>query len=91
MSKNIIDSKTNSNSNEEMNIELELGNVIRIKSPKNEKLNMQTFIIDYIDNQKMLLTNVDTFNSTKLKINPDGTIAVGKEDWDIDKPNFRGE
>lgn len=77
MSKNIIDSKTNSNSNEEMNIELELGNVIRIKSPKNEKLNMQTFIIDYIDNQKMLLTNVDTFNSTKLKINPDGTIGDG--------------
>ena len=26
-----------------------------------------------------------------LSINPDGTISVGKEDWDTDKPNFRGE
>ena len=77
MSKNIIDIKSNSNSNNETNIELELGNVIRIKSPKNEKLNMQTFIIDYIDNSKMLLTNIDTLNTIKLKINADGTIGDG--------------
>lgn len=28
---------------------------------------------------------------TSLSINPDGTISVGKEDWDNDKPNLRGE
>jgi len=77
MSKNIIDIKTNTNSNNETNIELELGNVIRIKSPKNEKLNMQTFIIDYIDSSKMLLTNIETLNTIKLKINQDGTIGDG--------------
>ena len=26
-----------------------------------------------------------------LHRNPDGTISVGKEDWDTDKPNLRGE
>jgi len=26
-----------------------------------------------------------------LNVNPDGTICLGKEDWDTDKPNLRGE
>ena len=41
-------------------IELQLGDVINILNPKNEKLNDQTFIIDYIDSTKMYLINVDT-------------------------------
>jgi len=56
---------------------LQLGDVINISNPKNEKLNDQTFIIDYIDKTKMYLINVDTLERTKLKISDDGTISDG--------------
>jgi hypothetical protein len=58
-------------------IELQLGDVINIQNPKNEKLNDQTFIIDYIDNTKMYLINVDTLEKTRLKISGDGIIGDG--------------
>ena len=54
---------------------LQLGDVINISNPKNEKLNDQTFIIDYIDKRKMYLINVDTLERIKLKISDDGTIG----------------
>ena len=58
-------------------IELQLGDVINIQNPKNEKLNEQTFIIDYIDRSKMYLINVDTLDKTRLKISEDGIIGDG--------------
>jgi uncharacterized cupin superfamily protein len=58
-------------------IELQLGDVINIQNPKNEKLNDQTFIIDYIDKTKMYLINVDTLEKTRLKISADGIIGDG--------------
>ena len=58
-------------------IELQLGDVINITNPKNEKLNDQTFIIDYIDKTKMYLINVDTLEKTKLKISDEGIIGDG--------------
>ena len=58
-------------------IELQLGDVINIQNPKNEKLNDQTFIIDYIDRSKMYLINVDTLEKTRLKISADGIIGDG--------------
>ena len=58
-------------------IELQLGDVIKISNPVNEKLNGQTFIIDYIDNTKMYLINVDTLERIKLKISEDGIIGDG--------------
>ena len=58
-------------------IELQLGDVINIKNPKNERLNDQTFIIDYIDKSKMYLINVDTLEKTRLKISTDGIIGDG--------------
>jgi hypothetical protein len=39
---------------EKEEIELQLGDVIQITNPKNEKLDNQTFIIDYIDPSKVL-------------------------------------
>ena len=50
-------------------IELQLGDVIHITNPVNEKLNDQTFIIDYIDKRQINLINVDDLTSLKLKIN----------------------
>jgi len=58
-------------------IELQLGDVIKISNPLNERLNDQTFIIDYIDNSKTFLINIDTIERIKLKINEDGIIGDG--------------
>ena len=58
-------------------IELQLGDIIQITDPINEKLNNQIFIIDYIDKDKMFIINTDTLNKTKLKISNDGIIGDG--------------
>ena len=63
------------NKNEEDNekpvidLELQLGDVIHITNPINDKLNDQTFIVDYIDKSKVYLINTDSFN--KIKLIPD--------------------
>ena len=41
-------------SNNDIEIILQLGDVIHITNPLNEKLNDQVFIIDYIDKQKCI-------------------------------------
>ena len=58
-------------------IELQLGDIIQITDPINEKLNEQTFIIDYIDKQKMFIIDINTFDKIKLKISDDGIIGNG--------------
>ena len=58
-------------------LELQLGDVIRISNPLNENLNDQTFIIDYIDNSKAYLINVETLERLRLSIDKDGTIGDG--------------
>ena len=63
--------------NNDTELELQLGDVIKIYSPKNEILNEQTFIIDYIDKTKMYLINLDTLEKTKLRISTDGIIGDG--------------
>ena len=47
-SENISEEQKQKKENE-TEIDLQLGDVITITNPKNEKLNEQTFIIDYID------------------------------------------
>ena len=62
--------------NEDKNlIQLELGYIIKINAPNNEKINEQTFFIDYIDKDKMMLINENTLETTKIKIDSDGTLA----------------
>ena len=58
-------------------IELQLGDVIKINNEKNEMLNEQTFIIDYIDKTHMYLINVETLDRMKQNISEDGTIGDG--------------
>jgi hypothetical protein len=62
-------------------IELQLGDIIKIIDPKNEILNEQTFIIDYIDSSKVKLINADTLETKQLQIDSnqilgDGTITT---------------
>jgi hypothetical protein len=77
-SENILkDQEKEKEKEKETTVELQLGDVINILNPKNEKLNDQTFIIDYIDKSKMYLINVDTLDKTRLKISADGIIGDG--------------
>ena len=58
-------------------IELQLGDIIKIMNPKNERINDQEFFIQYIDPVKMFLLNADTGETIKLKISPEGIIGDG--------------
>ena len=74
------DNNENNENNRQKNkniIQLELGDIIQIYSPNNDKLNKQTFFIDYIDKEKMMLVNEETLETDKIKINPDGTLGDG--------------
>jgi hypothetical protein len=62
---------------QDIELDLQLGDVIHITNPVNENLNEQTFIIDYIDTLKTYLINTDTLNRIKLKISEDGILGDG--------------
>lgn len=61
----------------EIKLELQLGDVIELKNPINDQLNDKTFIIDYIDSEKMILTDTESLNTIRLGISPDGIIGDG--------------
>ena len=58
-------------------IELQLGDIIKMISPNNQRINDIEFFINYIDSTKMFLLNPDTGEITKLKISPHGIIGDG--------------
>ena len=72
-----LNSESNENKTNEIKIVLQLGDVIRITDPTNEKLNNQTFIIDYIDQSKTKLINVDSLEIVVLVIDDEGIIGNG--------------
>ena len=67
----------NNNNNNETMLELQLGDIIEITNPLNEKLNDKIFIIDYIDNQKLFLIDAETLEKIKIKITEDGILGDG--------------
>jgi len=70
-------SNNNNNNNNETMLELQLGDIIEITNPLNEKLNDKIFIIDYIDNQKLFLIDAETLEKIKIKITEDGILGDG--------------
>ena len=79
--------ESNRDVNSKETVELQLGDIIQLFafSPESEsemnkneyeKLNNQTFIIDYIDSKKMIIINDETLESILLRIE-DGIIAGG--------------
>lgn len=62
---------------EDIELELQLGDVIKITNPVNENLNEQIFLIDYIDKTKAYLINTDSLNTIKVKISEDGVLGDG--------------
>ena len=72
--------ETNDDSEESNNdtvIELQLGDIIHITNPLNEKLNDQLFAIDYIDKSKAYLINTDTLERIRLSISEEGVLGDG--------------
>jgi hypothetical protein len=67
----------NESNNNDTVLELQLGDVIQIFNPVNEKIHNQIFIIDYIDKSKTYLINTDTLEKIKLKITEEGVIGDG--------------
>jgi hypothetical protein len=63
--------------NEDIELNLQLGDVIQILNHVNEILNNQVFIIDYIDKSKTYLINTDSLERIKLKITEDGVLGDG--------------
>ena len=62
---------------ETIQLELQLGDVIKISNPRNEILNDQIFIIDYIDKSKAYLINTDSLNRIKINISDEGIFGDG--------------
>ena len=58
-------------------IELQLGDIIRIKDPTNEIINNHIFIIDYIDSEKIKLIEEKNLKRIQLKINSNGILNDG--------------
>jgi hypothetical protein len=60
-------------------ITLELGDIIEIIAPPNETLHENTFLIDYIDSDKMVLidtaNDIDNDKKIQLNFNPNGTFT----------------
>ena len=56
---------------------LKLGDVVVIKAPTNEILNNNTFLIEYIDKEKIKLVNADTLEKIQLRISKTGVIGDG--------------
>jgi hypothetical protein len=57
--------------------EIQLGDVIKIYNPKNEVLDNNTFLINYIDESKVELINIDNFDPVTLTINGDNILGDG--------------
>lgn len=55
-------------------ISLELGDVIDIAAPSNEMLDGRRFIIDYIDENKIVLIDLLAFNRIQLNIDQNGVL-----------------
>jgi hypothetical protein len=60
---------------ENNSISLELRDIIQIIAPTNNDIHEQTFIINYIDSQKISLVNVSTFLKHILYIDLDGVFT----------------
>ena len=56
---------------------LRLGDVIVIQAATNEILNNNTFLIEYIDRNKIKIVNAETFDKSQLRINKNGVIGDG--------------
>ena len=67
----MVDNKDNTS------IPLLLGDIIKITSPTNDILNDQTFIIDFINQERVVLINTSTLEPSTVQIQEDGVFGDG--------------
>ena len=77
-------------------VSLQLGDVVNIMDYEDEKLNNQTFMIEYIDKSKIILLNTATFEKYELKIHENGTLGNGTIQeirilWRSNKPGYANQ
>ena len=70
-------SKQSGSTTNEGSIQLKLSDVIRIVAPDNELFNYQMFFIDYIDEERINLVNMDTMDILKMRIHEGGVLGDG--------------
>jgi len=58
-------------------MELQLGDIIKIMDPTNERLNNQIFLIDYLDENLIKLIDTENLDSYSLTISPDKILGNG--------------
>ena len=75
MSQEKNDDDEQNKNDKENKFSLELSDIIQIKSPMNDELDNEKFIIEYIDNSFIRLIDVTTFNEKELHIDEDGRIT----------------
>lgn len=67
--------KENKDEVDDNTFSLELSDIIQIKSPTNDELDGEKFVIDYIDNSFIRLIDITTFNEKELHISEDGSLT----------------
>jgi len=60
---------------EQDGIYLELGDIIELNAPQNQEIHEETFFITYIDDSKIRLSNISSFQPYLLRISPEGVIT----------------
>jgi len=73
----ISNNDINEKSNKDKRISLELGDIIQINDPLNERLNNNIFLIEYIDNSKIKLINSENGDSISLTRDENGILGNG--------------
>ena len=69
------DSPEQKDSPEKNNIVLKLGDIVEFVAPTNADLHNKTCIIDYIDDQNIVVVDVETIKKTTLTLNVDGVLT----------------
>ena len=58
----------------EETLQLQLGDIIQIDAPTNDKLNEQTFLITYIDSKNIEVKNITSLKQTTLVLDEEGEL-----------------
>ena len=56
-------------------LQLQLGDIIQVESPTNDKMNDQIFLITYIDQSQIEVQNIDSLAKTTLLLDSDGELT----------------
>jgi len=74
MSDEIVKEEVTEPMNQENDVPLELGDIIRIQAPKNKKYHDYEYKVDYLDNNQIKIINIKTFEKETINI-VDNTIS----------------